>query len=200
MPAASARPAASNNGASKNGANKNAANENNGFGAIGFGPMTRVTTSFGEVPAQALRVRDMVRTRNGSFARIEWIDRIYLDTEYLAYHPEAQPIMIKKGALALNYPCADVMFAPFQRISARQTFVGTTPDRVFDALNRPNVHRKSEQAITYTVFHCGAPTSVKCEGIWIDVAPPLVSKASELAPVAVPAGLRQIPPPMRRHA
>ena len=46
--------------------------ENTGISRLrGFGPMTRISTSFGELPAQALRVRDQVRTRNGGFKAVQ---------------------------------------------------------------------------------------------------------------------------------
>jgi hypothetical protein len=40
----------------------------------GLAPMTPVTTSFGEVPAIALRKRDRVRTRYGKFLEIQSVD------------------------------------------------------------------------------------------------------------------------------
>jgi len=137
----------------------------------GFGPMTRITTSFGEMHAQTLRERDMVRTRRGEYKKIEWIDRIVLGEDYLKYHPKAQPILIRAGSLGRNLPRQDVMFAPHQPISPQQAFTGSTPKCAIDTLGRPNVMRKTEQLITYTLFHCGEPTSVMCEGMWVDVNP-----------------------------
>lgn len=137
----------------------------------GFGPMTRITASFGEVPAQALRERDMVRTRSGEFMKIEWIDRIILDERYLKYHPQAQPVLIQAGSLGRNLPTRDVMLAPLQPFSEQQRFFGKSPGFAADALGRPGVLRKPEPMITYTVFHCGRPTSVLTEGIWVDLAP-----------------------------
>jgi len=137
----------------------------------GFGPLTRVSTSFGELPAQALRVRDLVRTRTGQFKPVKWIDQIILDEGYLSHHPRAQPIVIRAGALGRNLPRADVMFAPFQTFSRQQAFVGNPPKCAMEALGRPNVVRQTESMITYTVFHCGELTSVCCEGMWVDIAP-----------------------------
>lgn len=137
----------------------------------GFGPMTRISTSFGDMHAQTLRERDRVRTRSGEFRQIKWIDRIVLGEDYLKYHPNAQPILIRAGSLGLNLPKIDVMLAPFQPITRQQTFTGNAPKRAMDTLGRPNVVRKTEPMITYTRFHCGEPVSVLCEGIWVDVHP-----------------------------
>ncbi len=91
---------------------------------IGFGPMSRVSTSFGEVPAQVLRVRDRVRTKTGEYLEIQKIDRITLDEDFLQYHPGAQPILIRAGALATNIPKADVILAPYQQIDELQLCLG----------------------------------------------------------------------------
>ncbi len=137
----------------------------------GFGPMTRISTSFGEVPAQALRVRDMVRTRTGGFLRVEWIDRIVLGEGYLSYHPKAMPILIRANALGRDLPRADVTLAPNQPIEPGQIRLGSDIEVAKEALHRPNVARKVEAMFTYTVFHCGIPTSVCCEGLWVTVTP-----------------------------
>ena len=137
----------------------------------GFGPMTRISTSFGELPAQALRVRDQVRTRNGGFKAVQWVDRIILDTDFLQRHPAALPIIIRAGSLGHRLPAADIILAPHQPISASQKFHGQPVKRALDAMGRPNVARKAEPMVTYTLFHCGTPTSVLSEGIWLDVGP-----------------------------
>lgn len=137
----------------------------------GFGPMTRVTTSFGEVPAQALRERDMVRTQNGAYKRIEWIDRIILDDDFLRYHPKAMPILIPAGSLSRGLPHHDTLLAPYQPFNGTQSFSGKIPKLAVDALSRSNIFRKPESIITYTQFHFGRPTSVLVEGLWFDTAP-----------------------------
>lgn len=135
----------------------------------GFGPMTRVSTSFGELPAQALRLRDQLRTREGSFRPILWIDRIVLDADFLRRHPTAQPIVIRAGSLGHRLPTADVTLAPHQRFSTRQRINGSELKCASDAIGRHNVVRRNEQMVTYTLFHCGGPTSVLSEGMWLDV-------------------------------
>ena len=114
----------------------------------GLGPMTRVTTAFGQVHAQTLRERDRVRTRDGDFVAITSIDRMTLDADFLKYHPGAQPILIRAGAFARGIPAADIMLAPFQRIDPRQSFISPGADKAIDAIHKPHVYRKSESIIT----------------------------------------------------
>ena len=135
----------------------------------GFGPLTRLSTSFGEMHAQTLRERDVLRTRSGGFAKIERVDRIVLDEEFLRYHPEALPIRIRAGAFGRNLPAYDVTLAPFQNISASQTISGSRISRAIDALGRPSIMRVPETIITYTVIRCERPVSVLCEGLWVDL-------------------------------
>ena len=135
----------------------------------GFGPMTRVSTSFGELPAQTLRLRDQLRTREGVFRPIQWIDRIVLDADFLRRHPTAQPVVIRAGSLGHRLPTADVILAPDQRLSVQQRINGGELKCASDAIGRHNVVRRTEQMVTYTLFHCGGPTSVLSEGMWLDV-------------------------------
>lgn len=137
----------------------------------GFGPMSRITTSFGEVYAQTLREGDRVRTKEGHFARIMAIKRMTLDSDYLKYHPEAQPVVIRAGAFGFGLPAADITLAPHQRVHLDQRLPGGRLERAIEAVGRPQVYRRPEQIITYTVFHCGQPTVVNCEGILMDTAP-----------------------------
>lgn len=135
----------------------------------GLGPLTRISTSFGDMHAQALRERDMVRTRSGGFVKIERVERIVLDEEFLRYHPEALPIRIRAGAFGRNLPAQDVLLAPFQAISSGQPISGRSVARAADALGRPSVMRVPETIITYTLIRCARPVSVLCEGLWVDV-------------------------------
>jgi hypothetical protein len=133
--------------------------------------MSRITTSFGEVYAQTLRAGDRVRSKDGNFLQIMSVNRMTLDGDYLKYHPTAQPIVIRAGALSPGLPKADLTLAPYQTVHRNQRIPGERFDRAIDAIGRPQVYRKPEPIITYTTFHCGRPTTVCCEGVWIDTAP-----------------------------
>lgn len=138
---------------------------------VGFGPMSRITTSFGEVFAQTLRKGDRVRTKEGNYLRITAVNRMTLDADYLRYHPAALPVVIRAGALGQGLPVADLTLAPYQSVNQHQRIPGGKFARAIDAIGRPQVYRKPEPIITYTTFHCGRPATIQCEGVWIDTAP-----------------------------
>ena len=133
--------------------------------------MTRITTSFGEVHAQALRVRDLVKTKSGGFRPIVWLDRVLLEEEFLRRHADAHPVLIRANALGRGLPKADVMLSPRQPISAMQNQLSGTARTAADLLSRPGVFRKAELTVTYTLFHCGEPELVMCERLWVGVSP-----------------------------
>jgi len=137
----------------------------------GFGPLTRVTTSLGDVPAHALRVRDMVRTRGGDFRPIVWLDRLVLDEEYLSLHPDALPVLIRAGALARGVPSHDVYLAPRQSIDPQANRLAPSHKRAMDLLGRPGVLRKAEAMYTYTLFHLGEPQVVQASKMFVTVDP-----------------------------
>jgi hypothetical protein len=133
--------------------------------------LTRITTSFGEVHAHALRERDLVRTRTGEFKPIRWIDRIVLDENFLARHPDAQPVLIRANALGRGLPRADIILSPRQPVAPLFNQLPGTAKTAADLLSRPGVYRKTENAITYTLFHLGAPDYVMTERFWVYVSP-----------------------------
>lgn len=137
----------------------------------GFAPMTRITTSFGEVHAQALRERDLVRTRSGEFRPIRWIDRIVLDEEFLLRHPDALPVLIRANSLGRGFPRGDVMLSPRQPIAPLFNQLPGSAKTAADLLSRPGVYRKTENVVTYTLFHLGTPDYVMTERLWVYVAP-----------------------------
>lgn len=134
----------------------------------GFGPMTRITTSFGEVYAQALRKGDMVRTPQGNFARIEHIDRLHLDEGFLHLHPSVQPIRIRRGALGPNLPAQDIVVAPYQMIRPGPPRVAVKSIYAAELLGKPFVTRATENQITYTRIYFTRATSGFCEGLVTD--------------------------------
>ncbi|WP_158221927.1 Hint domain-containing protein [Actibacterium pelagium] len=137
----------------------------------GFGPMTRVTTNFGQIPAQALRVRDLVRTQSGDFLPIVWLDRILLNEDFMVHHPEAMPIELQPSVFGPGKPAKSVVLSPGQDVCPEPGFGDPNLTRVSDMLQRPGAMRRPEQIYTYTVFHLGKPEMVDCEGLWIYLDP-----------------------------
>jgi len=137
----------------------------------GFGPMTRIATSFGDVHAQALRERDMIRTHHGNLKAIKWVDRVMLDRAFLAKVSDATAILIRANALGKGLPKADVVVSPQQEVGIGSHGANIKYQRAYTLLGRPGVIHKPEEIMTYTMFHCGEPVCVKMEGLWARVSP-----------------------------
>lgn len=137
----------------------------------GFGPMTRVSTSFGEVHAQALRERDLIRTDQGTLKPIVWVDRMRLDSTFLGQVPDAHAVLIRAGALGSGLPKADVIVSPEQRVGLGRHAHDLRFVKAKELLGRPGVLRKPEDMLTYTMFHCGESVCVRMEGLWAKVDP-----------------------------
>ena len=137
----------------------------------GFGPMTRISTSFGEVHAQALRERDVIRTPQGVLKPIKWVDRMRLDAAFMRHAPDAQAVMIRAGALGGGLPKADIVVSPEQLIGIGRHAHDVKFTKAKKLLGRPGVIRKPEEMMTYTLFHCGETAVVRVEGIWAEVSP-----------------------------
>ena len=130
----------------------------------GFGPMSRVTTSFGEVHAHVLRKGDMVRTTLGHFKRIEHVDCIRFDEEFVRRHPGVLPIKLRKGALGQGMPKVDMMLAPYQKVRVGRARSAMPMVDAIKLLDRPFVERATENQITYTIIRLDGPAEILCEG------------------------------------
>ena len=135
----------------------------------GFGPMTRVTTSFGEVHAITLRERDRIRCEMGGNEEVTDVDQVKLDEDFLETMPDAQPILIQAGALGRGLPKVDIMVSPNQPIGfgIQRCETGFRPAR--DFLGQRGVSRASETLVTYTRFRCTRAVEVRMEGLWTRV-------------------------------
>ena len=137
----------------------------------GFGPETRISTNFGEVPAKLLHERDRVRTANGTFKQIKWMRRIGLDADFMSKYPQAHPIVIQANAFGQGVPERDVIVSPHQKVQLR----GLKPDEsarlVADLEGRAKIMRKPVSTISYTLFHLGEAQLVRTEGLWALTGP-----------------------------
>lgn len=73
---------------------------------------TRILTSHGEIPVEALRIGDVVIRHDGTGAPITWIGRRRLN---LINHPAphtVQPVLIRAGALQDWMPSRDLLLSP----------------------------------------------------------------------------------------
>ena len=133
----------------------------------GLGAMTRVRTSFGDLPAAALRKGDEVLTQGGKYCRIAWLNRVHLDEHILSLKEDSNPVVIAAGALGGRLPGVDIMLSPRQIIVA-DAALGLKSDReAAMLLGRPGVRRLHETSMTYTMFHVGEPAAVCVEGLFL---------------------------------
>jgi hypothetical protein len=130
----------------------------------------RVSTVFGELPVEALRVRDDLRTYSGASARVEVVDRIHLDQDFLRKQPSALPIRVPANAFGPGRPAQDMFLSAGQEISP-DAHVATTFIKANDLRNRFNPDLAQATGLTYFRFHCGAPTIVRIDGLWVRVRP-----------------------------
>jgi len=128
---------------------------------------TRVSTSFGEVPAHLVRVRDQLRTRDGNFARVMRIDEYKLDDEFLSRHPEARPIRFQAKKTNGRSSGAPVYLSPGQVVLARNATGTETLRPASEFLNQPGVMPEATGPFSYFIFHLGTAALVRAEGMWI---------------------------------
>ena len=138
----------------------------------GLAPMTRVKTAFGDVHAIALRKGDMVRTREGEFKPIVWLNRVMLDEVFLSQKTDSNPIRIQQGALGPGLPEADVLVSPRQVVLPTPKANIPQPREAGDLIAKPGVNRQQETGLSYTMFHLGEPEEIMCEGVYLSMAPP----------------------------
>jgi Hint domain len=135
----------------------------------GFCGEARIMTSFGELPIKALRLRDPLRTVEGTFVRVEWLDQVHLDEGFLHGMPDAHPVRIMQGALGRERPKQEMLVSPQQMIATGDTQFRREFRTARDLLGRPGIMRRPETVLTYYMFHCGAPATLMIEGVAVRV-------------------------------
>ena len=134
----------------------------------GFCGAARVATSFGDLPIEALRLRDEIRTSAGSMVRVKWIDKLHLDADFVNKHPDARPIRILANSFGRGRPMKDMLVAPRQEVCA-DPHVATRFQTALDLCARATAHRVQTNGLTYYRFHCGDPVCIRVEGVWVRV-------------------------------
>jgi hypothetical protein len=131
-----------------------------------LGP-TRVMTSFGHVPAQLVRVGDTLRTRDGSFVRVQRVSDLRIDEDFLASRPDAAPVIIRRNGMRAGVPHQDVALSPGQMVS-----VG--PNRFEDRLVRADTLSRERGGIDrslgmmlYVRLHLAESAQINCDGLWV---------------------------------
>ncbi len=73
---------------------------------------TRIATPGGEIPVEALRIGDIVRTHAGQDRPVKWIGRRAYAAGFAALHQNVLPIRICRNALADGVPGRDLLVSP----------------------------------------------------------------------------------------
>jgi hypothetical protein len=141
-----------------------------GLDAPGILGTTRVLTSFGHVPAHLVRVGDTLKTRDGSFVRVERITDIRIDEDFLARHPEAAPVIFRRNGHSVGSAASGC------RAVARRSSVSVGPNRFEDRLV-PAAELSRERGgstnrsgmMVYFRFHLGREAQINCDGIWVAI-------------------------------
>lgn len=132
---------------------------------------TSVMTSFGALPVQVLRKHDPLRLTDGAVARIAWFDKLQLDDAFLTAYPDAQPVLIRAGALGAGQPAQDMMVSPEQKLTAHNANFSSELRLARDLIGRPGILRQPQTVLTYYMFHCDQPARISASGVSIYMAP-----------------------------
>ncbi|MDJ0626679.1 MAG: Hint domain-containing protein [Rhodobacter sp.] len=130
----------------------------------GFTGKSRVATSFGDLPIEALRLRDTLRTISGSFLPVKFLDKVHLENEFLSQVPEAKPVWVRANALGKGMPNKDLMISRHQRVNLSHT--PQNAKTIEQLLSRLALPAAAQDTVTYYLFHCGEPAMVQVDGIW----------------------------------
>ncbi len=126
---------------------------------------SKIATSFGHLPIEALRRNDPVKTSDGQYMKVAWLKKIGLDSSFLAEHPEAQPIGIPKNCFGPSKPSSDLLMSPGQAIQILRPD-GISTYKAGSLSQHAGVSHKPHSQITYYVFGCEKSCAVQVDGLW----------------------------------
>lgn len=136
-----------------------------GMKLTGLEARTRLSTSFGDVPAQLLRRNDPVRTLDGKFVRVVNVNAIRLDRDFLNYHRDATPVRILKDAFGPGRPAKDIVVAPDQPVGLGNGGADKRFRLARDLVGVPKVQRMFADGATYYQIKLEEPATVLCEKV-----------------------------------
>lgn len=140
-----------------------------GWTLPGLRGSTGVETSFGRVPAHLLRAGDMIRTRHGGFQRAIRITDVKIDSDFLAYRPDAAPVIIPRDALRANVPACDVELSP-----AHPVYLGDDAEEAgvpaWTLSERRGTIDPGLGMTVYVQVHLPRAAQINCDGIWVAAA------------------------------
>lgn len=137
----------------------------------GFDRRCRISTNFGDLPIEALRRHDKVKTLSGAYRSVERIDEIRLDADFLARHPEAHPVQIRLRTFTAGQPVRNTLVSPAQPVCPSGHVGSHAATVALDMVGLPGICRLPQAEMTYFRFHCGSPETVCVDGAWFHIAP-----------------------------
>lgn len=135
----------------------------------GFGPKARVLTSFGQLPVEALRRNDPVKTASGDYLKVAWTDSFGLDAEFLSLQPQAHAVLVPAGTFAPSRPERDTLFSPAQSLHIGPSVGSGAVKNAQDLIGWARISRASNTTFTYHVFGFETDCTVCVEGLWCDM-------------------------------
>ncbi|MEC7257240.1 MAG: Hint domain-containing protein [Pseudomonadota bacterium] len=137
----------------------------------GFDGKCRIATIFGDLPIEALRRRDKVKTITGAYREIVWIDKIRLDADFMARHHSAHPVHIRAKAIGGTQPSRTMLVSPGQMIWSPNVSGQFSAVPAARLVGLPGVQTLPRGDITYYRFHTGCDEKISIDGAWFCVGP-----------------------------
>lgn len=128
---------------------------------------TRVTTNFGHVPAQLVRVGDYVKARRNGYCRVTKIREHKIDEAFVASFPDARPIRIQRGAFSRGLPERDIAVSPAQTVCIETSH---TREMKIKATEITALRVSFDTSLGMFAFYelvLDMPDDVLCEGVWL---------------------------------
>jgi Ca2+-binding RTX toxin-like protein/phage FluMu protein gp41 len=97
-------------------AGNTSATSSDSAGVICFTEGTLITTEFGEIPIEDLKVGDLIQTLDSGLQPLRWIGRRYLDARELAGNDNLRPIRISQNVIGSENCDRDLVVSPQHRI------------------------------------------------------------------------------------
>ena len=134
----------------------------------GFAGQAWVATAFGDVPIEALRVGDHVRTFSGKMVRVRQIDQVNLNDDDMRTCPSVYPIRISANAFGPGRPMKEMTVLPAQEIGP-DAHLATQFKTAAELCSQARAHRVKASGHTYYQIHCDEAATVRVEGVWVRV-------------------------------
>ncbi|NGM46658.1 hypothetical protein G5B31_14045 [Rhodobacter sp. SGA-6-6] len=137
-----------------------------------FTPGTRILTERGERRVEALRVGDLVATRDGGMQRVAWVGRKRLSLAHLVVNPALRPVLIPAGAFGPGLPARDMRVSPQHRLlleGPRAEMLFGEPEVLVAALHlcgRMGIRQELSPGIDYIHVMFEQHQILCSDGIW----------------------------------